>query len=60
MGVRLVLVLDLDGGEPDLVRAYGGELVEAIERHRDLGLPAMIEWRAEQLVEVRVEADEPS
>lgn len=59
MGVRLVLVLNLDGGEPGEVRAYGDELVEAIHRRRDSGQPAMIEWRADQLVEVRVESDEP-
>jgi hypothetical protein len=62
MTTRLVLVLDLGaaGDEPGEVRAYGEQLVESIrDRHR-AGLDSVIEWRADQLADVRIESGDPS
>lgn len=57
MAVRLVLVLNLDGGGDDAqVRAYGEQVVEAIRERQRAGAEARIEWRPEQLVDVRIEA----
>lgn len=55
--VHLVLVLELDGGTPDEVRAYGESVVARIthDRFHDRQKTMVLEWRAEQLHTARLE-----
>lgn len=55
MGVRLVLVLELDGGTPAEVQAYGERVIAAIRGRQRAGAKSVIEWKPEQLVDVRLE-----
>lgn len=54
MTTRLVLVLELDGGTPAEVRAYGEQVAAAIRHAAEQDIRASMEWQAAQFVDVRV------
>lgn len=60
MTTRLVLVLDLsEAGTPAEQREYADRLLDSIRARQAAGAESVIEWRAEQLVDARIES-EPS
>lgn len=57
MTTRLILTLALDGGDPAEVRAYAEQVVQHMRDRAAAGQDSLIEWRAGQLVDVRIDTD---